>query len=412
MENPIADYLLNSGRVFDLFVLSRYMYRMGADIMDNAQYEKIQSFCKRMEKAQNYLNRTYDDDPVPHDLLNEFGIKFEEPIRHPEREKYYDLLNSEKSTSIDSVTDYPSAWAKMNNLRGRDIMAMLKVDGIYTKAGYPEGTLAAGLSRGRAADSLDITEGLSRVLPNSLGDGFSGKYIRINSECFAMSEMLEYLRTKYDSDRYKTEKSSAISMLRVPKDRQDYAYLRALTFSAEGLGESISESLDRADSLGFSTVPRFKIKSGEIPDTFDDFIPWFRGVLDRMYVLSEGIPSDGVVFEVDSYSYVPEIKNQYSPRNFAAKMEQWSFDYYVGIVDKILQPQKRVNKSCRIAIIPVIARDRTEAKMINGFNPAILNEHNIFPGSRMYFERNSGAVNILIYGGKLKELDLDSRDSD
>ena len=48
--------------------------------------------------------------------------------------------------------------------------------------------------------------------------------------------------------------------------------------------------------------------------------------------------------------------------------------------------------------------DACEAKIINIFNPSILIHNDIKVGDFVYFERNSGAVNILIHGKRLDDL--------
>lgn len=408
--NPIVTKLMGEKRVEDLYILARYTYANGFPLMNDAQYESIQRYIKNNGLAQEYLDRTYDDDPVPFELLQEFGYEVYIPVNSALRNEYYQILNAEKSTSIDSVTTYLAAWSKFQSVKGHDLVMSLKVDGVYTKKAYVKGEFVAGLSRGRASDSWDYTDALAKIVPRKLtGEGIAD-VVRLNSECFMIPSSLPYLRAKYDPDKYKTEKSSAISFLRVPRDAEDYQYLRILTFSAEGLGNSISESLDHADRLGFTTVPRIKISPAEVPATFDDFVPWLRNLLDRMNEMAiasiAGTASDGVVVEVDSYTYVPEVKGQYSPRNFALKMEHWAFDTYPAIVKEIIDDdQGRVWRSCRLRIEPMITKDGTEARIINGFNPSILQANGIYPGQRIYFERNSGAINTLIHGGRLKEIE-------
>ena len=77
---------------------------------------------------------------------------------------------------------------------------------------------------------------------------------------------------------------------------------------------------------------------------------------------------------------------------------------YKAVVTEIVTTQRRVNASIRIKIQPLITNDDCEAKWINGFNPEILIRNNIREGTEAYFERNSGAVNILIHGKRLDDI--------
>ena len=72
--------ILASKRLGDIFILARYFYRIGEPIISDQVYEKIVAAVKhfRPENLVAYLDRTYDDDPVPIELLKEIGV---EPIK-------------------------------------------------------------------------------------------------------------------------------------------------------------------------------------------------------------------------------------------------------------------------------------------------------------------------------------------
>ena len=68
-----------SDRYADLFILARYFYRIGEPIMDDYEYEELLLNVRKCcsQQISDYLDRTYDDDPIPLKLLNEIGV---EPI--------------------------------------------------------------------------------------------------------------------------------------------------------------------------------------------------------------------------------------------------------------------------------------------------------------------------------------------
>lgn len=414
-EGPVSGnimaLLLKQNRVVDLLALARYTYAVGEPILTDSQYEKVQKFCIDSGLAKEYMERTYDDDPIPIELLKEFGIELEVPEVDEDRKELYAYLSEERSMSIEAVGDYEKAWDFVTSYPGKTFVMSVKVDGVYTKKLWLNDVFSLGLSRGRTGDPWDCTKALSYIIPTMLNTGTSE--LKVYSECFVVPTALDYLKEKYDPSKFKTEKSSAISMIRKEKDkdREDYQFVRTLTFNADGLGEStVSGTLAKAKELGFDVVPHLVIEPEDVPKDKEDFVEWLRGKLDKLWQMGFGIPSDGVVMEVDDKNVEAKITNQYSARNIALKMEHWSFSYYPGIVTEILdnpeETQRRVKCSCKVKIEPVLARDNTKASVINCFNPGILIKNGIKPGSRIYFERNSGAVNILIHGGKLKSLNL------
>jgi NAD-dependent DNA ligase len=410
--------MLSEGRVSDVYSFVRYMYRVGTPVVSDSFYDKLHAYCVQNGIAPEYTNRTYDDDPIPYELLKELGV---EPIVpeevYRERQELYRYLDEEKSLSIMPVTEYSDAWNYFQSVRGQRLVMSIKVDGIFTKRLIMNGQLMLALSRGRKGNAWDMTDTLALVVP-SYHEELTGE-VKIYSESFVMTEALNVLKEKYDSHlppdlrRFKTEKSAAITMLRKKHDVEDYRFVRSLVFNAEGLGTKVSEILEKAKSLGLETVPYLVIEPEEVPSTMEEFKEWLQAKLIVMWELKGNIPSDGVVVEVDDLSYAGDITNQYSSRNIALKLGDWSFNYYPAIVKDILtDEQRRVECACKVTIEPVYANDGTKATTINVFNPRILISNGINVGSKIYFERNSGAVNILLHGGRFKKLLLDREGED
>jgi len=397
-------------RVGDLYILARFTYRVGYPIMEDGLYDKLEEFCRKYGIAEEYFDRTYDEDPIPYDLLREADMESIVPMPEEAISEYYDYFNEEKTLSIHAVTEYSEAYEYFKSVKGYNLLLSIKMDGMMTKRLIQNHEQKIGLSRGRKGEAWDLSKTILNCVPRFYPT-FEGE-VKVYAEGYVVPEALDYLREKYDPNAYKTSKSSAISMLRVMKDPEDYQYLKVLTFSAEGLGTKQSEVLEKCKAAGLDVVPHIKVNGEEPPlNSLEEFIPWLRNKLDLMNVMGEGIPSDGVVVSVDDESFSETVNRQYSNRNIALKLEHWSFDYYPAIVDSIVTEQRRVMRSAKVKIVPFIAKDRTEAKVINCFNPNILIENGIVKGSRIYFERNSGAVNILIHGGRLGKLDLQTEES-
>lgn len=401
------DELLHSDRIGDIFILARYTYRIGEPILDDKSYEKLLNMVKkhRPDYLIPYLERTYDDDPVPIRLLEEVGIGVKKTEVKLDREGLYQYLDEEKSYSIDSVTNYDAAYDFFQIYRnlGKDLMVSLKMDGDNTKTLYLAGKLALSLSRGRSGYGFDFTDTIRYCMPGSI-EGLPEE-TKVFAECFVNREYLPVLRKKYNPDKYKTAKSAAISLLRVPHKAEDYIHLNAVVFNIEGIADTLEETFKLGKKFGFNMVEHKLIKSLDIPVSRNEFNKWLKeNVLDYMYNRASGLPTDGVVVEVNDLNYEGEVKGHYTTRQLALKFEQWSFKYYKGIVKNIIWEQRRVFASCRLEIVPMQTHDDCTATFINAFNPSILVREGIHKGSEVYFERNSDAVNILLYGERLTRI--------
>lgn len=400
--------LLRSERLLDIFILSRYMYKIGEPIISDPLYNNLEKFLKinHYEKAKDYLERTYDDDPIPEELLKEVNYKkVEYDIPTDNKETYYKYLNDEKSLSIKSVTDYEEAYKFFSRYREekQDLMTSMKLDGNFSKSLYIEDKLVLSLSRGRSGNSFDFTNTIKNTIPKVIDTGI--KELKVYAECFVSTSYLETLRRKNPKHSgYVSPKSAAISLLRVEHDKEDYAFLNVIPFFIEGLSDKIDETFRKATDLGFTVVPHKLLSWEDIPVKKDDFCEWLKKeVFDYFAELKEVYASDGIVVEVNDLNYTGITKNQYVDRQLALKFEQWSFDIAQGIVEDIVWEQRRVNASIRLKIKPVNVNGTT-AQWINAFNPAIVINENIKKGSTVYFERNSDAYNVLLYGENLRKV--------
>lgn len=402
--------LLSEKRYFDIWILARYFYRIGeAPIITDSVYDRMTNLFKEKcyDELHAYLDRTYDDDPIPYDLLEEIGVRPYVPVTKIGRNDLFDLLNEDKSLSIDSIVNYRSAYDfltdKVDNKL--DVVASLKMDGVNVKSLYQSGKFSLSLSRGRASNSFDFTDQAAYVLPAFINNDLPE--LRVTGECFVVKEGLEKLRAKYAQDKYKTSKSAAISLLRVKHSINDYKDLRLKVFAAEGLADTVIKTFEILKSFGFDVVPYLFIPWDTIPRDYDEFCIWLRdAVFQQMHdaQLAGDMPADGVVLEVNNYGWQDTISNQYSNRQIACKFDFWAFESYKAIVKEIVIVQRRVTASVRVKIEPMQTNDACEAKIINIFNPSILIHNDIKVGDFVYFERNSGAVNILIHGKRLDDL--------
>lgn len=408
MYNFLEDWIAKK-RWGAIFILSRYLYRVGEEpLISDAMYDSLTNSIKTQyyDLFKDYLNRTYDEDPIPYNLLKEVGIEPVEFLSRADRAELYAQLDEEKSLSIDSVTSYADAFPFFQRCKGmqKNITMSLKMDGINTKTLYQDDKFGVAVSRARSGDGFDFTDTLANIIPLNINTG--KKELKITGESFVLPEGLPVLRDKYNSGKYKTSKSSAISMLRVKHDLEDYKYLRTKIFSAEGLCDTLAETYTLLQEIGFDTVPFILVEYDEIPSTLEEFQQFLKTKFDylRECQEKENIPADGVVCAIDDLLWNDTITNQYSDKQIACKFEYWKFDVYKARVTEIVTEQRRVNVSVKVKIETMTTSDDCEARVINSFNPAILIQNDIKVGTEIYFERNSGAVNILIHGKKLEDI--------
>lgn len=406
--------LVNQKRWDKVYVLARYFYRVGMPIMDDDKYDRLEMALKQSSVGwlKDYFERAYDDDPVPIELLREIGVEPESVSSEwsEERRSLFESLEEDKSNSIRAVRTPEEVWEwfQIVKQQGLDFVASLKVDGVNMKGLWKDGKFELSMSRGRHGNSFDYTGASRLFVPEALE---VPGIVKVVGECYVEEEVLASLREKYNTTRFKTPKSAAISMLRVMHQREDYEKLHYRVFFADGVAETMSKTLETMERAGFETVPYIKFKSSEVPDTFEEFSEWLNQTMDRIAEMGQGIKSDGMTLEIDRYSWAGEQRGAYNSRQIAVKFGHWGFKWYEGTVTGIEIEQRRVYKSVKVRIEPMYTDDGCEAMCINSFNPSILIENDLWIGKKVYFEKNSGAVNILIHGKRLEGI-LEEKNTD
>ena len=391
------------GRWKDLYIIARYMYRIGKPIMNDQVFDSIEKIlAKDNIISEELLNRSYDDDPVPYNLLRELNMD-KYIIDFGAISPYAKYLDEEKSLSIKPLTNYLEIYEYFQTYRSLELIVSLKIDGVNSKSLYLNGDLMLSLSRARAGNGIDYTRNITNVLPTHTD--ICEKEVKIFSENYVEPEYLEVLKTKYNPSSYKTCRTSATSLLRVSHNPSDYEHLHSRVFGAEGLPyATISATLEYLSSQGFEIVPYFVLPPNSVPTDYDEFVRFIKVMCSNMAKDTKGIPSDGIVVDINDLYHTGVINGKYSNRNIAMKIEEWSFTYYKGIIKDILLEQKGVNASCRVEIEPMLTNDGCEATIVNVHNPRILIENNYVVGSEVYYERQSGTINTLLYGSKLENI--------
>lgn len=367
-------------------------------MLEDWVYDTLVDFVKGKGILQEYLDRNYEDDPVPVALLNEFSLNTVINKVLDESTLYTDKLVDEGSFSIRPVFNYDEVWDFIQGVKGEDLVLSLKVDGIFCKSVIENGKWRASISRGRGGSgTFDYTYGVLHVVPNFFED--KGDYL-IRSELYVEEDWLPYLRQKYNK-AFVGPKYAGTSLARVHYDDEDYQGFKCICHGMEGYGKYVTDQFEKMKEMGLTVVPYEVIHYNDIPKEKFDFIIWFRDKVDDYYQNYTAIPSDGLVLCVNDLSFNFGVNGAYTTKNIAPKLEGWNNKMLSGIVTSIKIEQRRVFASCRVEIEPMRLNDGTEARVINTFNPSLLIEAGLQKGSRVYYERTSNAINVLSRKGTL-----------
>ena len=385
--------------VLDRYIICRYLYRIGKSPISDADYDVLHLAIKEAGLLPEYTERSYDDDPIPFDLLVTYGYTSVDVSNNTPRDDSF--LIEDKSMSIDSVTSHEEVWSFFSKFKGIRKVLSVKLDGNNIKCDVENDAFNLCLTRGRDSNGFDVTQPMRYIFPANAS--LPGRFL-MRGECFIDESYLESLRKRYDDSIYKTPKSAAISLLLRPSEhsREDYEYLRFYAFSCDGLATSVSETYEKLSQYGF-LVPPYLVLENE-PETYEDFVVWFESILDDIRDKQGSLSADGLVLEIDDNAIETEIQGMYDNRQIALKYHHWKSKTYTGVIKDVIIEQRKAFCCCKVEIIPIVTDDNSTATIINTFNPSFLIDNGLTIGSVIEFERWAGTVNIMV-GGKKIHLD-------
>lgn len=394
--------LIKSRRFTDAFKLCRFFYRINDEMVNDDAYSKLEKVIKDYNLS-DLVNQSYDDDEIPYTLLREFNLTGYIPNRPSNDSPYIKYLDSEKSMSIRAVHGHKEVFDYFKSIDNEDFILSPKGNGWNYKSLYINGNLELSMTRGRRGNGFDVTSGIAKLAPHSIS--INNKQVIVYGEGLCDLSAVKKI-TRRDGTSFTSPRMAGGSLIQSgATNPDDWGYMHYYAFNADNIADTISESLDILKSEGFDTMPYIIISPKDIPNTLENFIPWFEDIMDNFYNICKDMDlcADGIVIDVNNKGFTGSESGQYSSRNIAVKYGYWSNKYYKGTVTDIIVEQKRVFASVVICIDPLITDDSCQARRITSYNIGILTELNIKKGGIVYFKRDSQAINIVCRGSELKE---------
>lgn len=406
--------LYNSYRFADAYLLARYAYRIGEPMMNDSEYRLLEDAMACTDQA--YLTkRSYDDDPVPEDLLKEFNLQH---LIVKQDDIPEELLNGsvgDRTMSIKPLDNYKDAYDFFMSTPNEDKVMSSKCNGANLNATYIKDNdkdfycYKGGLTRGRNGDCMNVSSNLYKVVPKKIVNDECEDKIRIYGEGLVDDSAYKNIPRKSGKD-FTSSRMAAISMLRVEIEPKYYKHLRFYAYRAEGIKCNTAwGTFKKLEELGFTTPPKIYIKASEVPKDFEAFKVWLKSKMDWFYEENKkyDLPADGIVVDINDKNFVGVTDGHYTSRDCALKFEYWSEKYYVGVIKDILIEQQRVLASVVVLIEPLVTEDGVTVRRVTGYNLDILVKNHLTVGSKVYFGRNSEAISCILFGERLKEV-LDS----
>lgn len=268
--------------------------------------DKIKELTKRLNQARNeYYNN--NSDYIMSDA--EYDLLFDELIAL-EKETGFIMTNSPTQnvgyTAVSKLRkvkhDHPIlSLAKTTNIKemekfidGKQIVTMLKEDGLTCSLCYENGKLVSAETRGNGEIGEDIYHNALTFINLPQTISHSGRLVIDGEIIILNSDFEEINSTLPEEEKFKNPRNLASGSVR--QLNSEIAAQRKLRFIAWKLvdgydNNSFAKRLDYLEELGFEVVPRLY--------AFDDRSITFLKIIANKY----GMPIDGLVVAYDDIKY-------------------------------------------------------------------------------------------------------------
>ena len=323
------------------FIVSRWAYSVGEPIISDAEYQLLLEAMQASRPNDEYVLRTWSDDPCPVGLLRNIGRE--------------DLINkvtlTDKTTSIKSLGSFAVIQRELSLVDSDGTMSM-KHDGWNIQSNYYECVRVNTHTRGRSSDVVDVSV-LNDRIPKKIPA--PGK-VKVVMELTCPKKNFIFCAQKFGN----VSERSAVSTLLAHPEYADLLDFHAI--DVHGYDVAPADKFKLLESWGFPVPSWYSVRS------YDD-------VLLALEHLSEeakeyGWPTDGAVYDGD-------IRR-------ALRVLHWEEPIYQSYVTGYLEQYGANRISPSIVIEPVL-RNGTNQRRVNITNWQRIMNFNLQPGAPVAF---------------------------
>lgn len=380
------------------FILSRFMYKIGRPILSDQEYDSLESLLENDPSITEYINRTWEDDPVPVQLLKDYlgedeANKILQENGMQETSLFGVSAAEFKAQSIKAVRTMEEAYEWFNAHSDMELILMPKVDGNSTSTEYKENKHSFSRTRGRGGPNnyIDITTNCAYALPPVIADSI----LTVNAEAYVPESAIPYFLQFVNNVNFTSPRACGLSAIR----RSEYSpallkqFLKLAVFNVS-YGRTLSEGLDHARDLGFDVVVPYVLRTFPRFNSLSEFEKVMYDVMGDIKRKADEIemPTDGVVVQVNdrqAFALGEAVGDKYVSTNLAFKCLFWDEELFESTVKEIQvkkSEKSKQNFSIKLIVEPVYTRTGKQLQTVNMFNLANLIQNDVYIGDKIVFK--------------------------
>lgn len=352
---------------------SNEYYNNASPSVSDEVYDRLFDELNLLEKETGFILNDSPTQKVGAIVVSEL-----QKVKHP-----IPLLSLDKTKLISDVISFKE---------NKDVLLMLKLDGLTTKLVYENGVLVEGSTRGNGEEGENITHNVKVFKNVPLQIPYKEKIV-ITGESFINYNDFKILQEETvdsNGNKYKNPRNLASGSVR--QLDSSVCSKRSISFCAftilDGMSELVDEFnskkvlLTKLDELGFETCKNTLIKKNDSTDvkaSIDEF---------KEYAINNGIPIDGIVISYDDIKYSKSLgrTGHHFKDGLAFKFED---DLHESILESVEWTPSRTGEIAPVAIFKTIEIDGCNVSRASLHNVSFIKDLELNIGHRILVSKRN-----------------------
>lgn len=182
--------------LLEKYIIARWCYAIGEDYIDDIEYRQIDEKLKEEIPDNEYVKRSWSDDPCPIELLEKYNLMY----------LYRDIKFEHKSESIRSINSDKEFEDQFRNLDEESRLSF-KLDGFNIQVNYYNGRVISAETRGRSGNSLNANV-VAKIVPQTIP--YKGK-VKVTGETVIPNSKWEMFKLETGNTSQRNSVSTALA---------------------------------------------------------------------------------------------------------------------------------------------------------------------------------------------------------
>lgn len=339
--------------LLEKYIIARWCYAIGEDYISDMEYRQIEEQLKKEMPDNEYVNRSWSDDPCPIELLQKYD----------RMDLYRNIKFDHKSESIRSInTD--EAFEEQFSRLNEDSRLSFKLDGFNIQVNYYNGKPISAETRGRTGNSLNANI-VMNIVPQKIS--IKGK-VKVTGELVIPNSKWELFKLETGNTSQRNSVSTALA-----RGMSEYLAFVAFNLQTDSQDVTVTDIYYVLNQEGFVTPFRLSVSNYKMLQTAMEYMARINKAYDY--------PNDGLVIENSKYQLAIRV---------GAWKEESMMSYVTGYEENV----GAYGNSMLVNIKPVTFDGRTR-RQVSVTNLQYILDSDLQIGSPVAFDDRSKATAVL-----------------